>query len=61
MFECIESSAGRQQWKLGRFIPDEFLIFMTAFMDRGSVTNKNPAKIFRGRAAGKSVKTASFS
>jgi hypothetical protein len=53
---------------LGRFIPDEFLILMTAFMDRGSVTYKNPAyfffvekKIFWGREAGKSVKNASFS
>jgi hypothetical protein len=39
---------------------------MTAFMDRGSVTYKNPAyfffvekKVLRGRAAGKSVKNAS--
>ena len=33
-------------YTLGRFIPDEFLILMTAFMDRGSVTYKNPAYFF---------------
>ena len=31
---------------LGHFIPDDFFILMTAFMDRGSVTYKNPAYFF---------------
>ena len=35
-----------ESYILGRFIPDEFLILMTAFMDRGSVTYKNPAYFF---------------
>ncbi len=35
------------RWVLGRFIPDEFLILISAFMDRGSVTYKNPVFFFR--------------
>ena len=31
---------------LGRFIPDDFLILITALMDRGSVTYKKPVYIF---------------
>jgi hypothetical protein len=57
-----------RDYGVGRFIPDDFLILITAFMYRGSVTYKNPVyfffrrkKISRGRAAGKSVKNASFS
>jgi hypothetical protein len=33
-------------YTIGRFIPDEFLILVSAFMDRGSVTYKNPVYFF---------------
>jgi hypothetical protein len=64
----LPSSFTMLMCSIERFIPDEFFVLMTAFMDRGSVTYKKPdyfffveKKIFRGHAAGKSVKNASFS
>jgi hypothetical protein len=37
------------EWSVGRFIPEDFFILMTAFMDRGSVAYKNPAYFFSSK------------
>ena len=47
IFNNIILEFGTFHWcSLGHFIPDDFFILMTAFMDRGSVTYKNLVYFF---------------
>ena len=37
----IHSFSWEKRWPLGRFIPDEYFLFTTAFVDRGSLICEN--------------------